>query len=90
MSELPKHCRKNNCALYSNRHREPKGGIDILIAEDNEVNQMFAQHAMKGERQKCLDVGMDDYLSKPLSVDKLRTKLRMWLTLNTDAQANTG
>ncbi|MDH3601690.1 MAG: response regulator, partial [Candidatus Tectomicrobia bacterium] len=36
-------------------------------------------HAMEGDREACLDVGMDDYLSKPFSLDDLHTVLARWL-----------
>ena len=126
--------------------------LDILIAEDNEVNQMFARHvmnefgykykivengalavekwkllrpklilmdlsmpkmngyeatqtirdlekagglprtpiiavtahAMKDDREKCLDAGMDDYMSKPLAVNSLKACLQKWLVENQD------
>ena len=34
--------------------------------------------AMKGDREKCLDVGMDDYLSKPLTLEDLGAMLERW------------
>ncbi len=36
-------------------------------------------NALDGDRQKCLDAGMDDYLSKPLKIEPLRQKLEQWI-----------
>jgi len=36
-------------------------------------------HTMPGDRQKCLDAGMDDYLSKPVSEQNFADTLRKWL-----------
>ncbi len=36
-------------------------------------------HAITGVRQKCLDAGMNDYLSKPFSLTELLTVLKQWL-----------
>jgi PAS domain S-box-containing protein len=38
-------------------------------------------NAMKGEEERCLAVGMDAYLAKPLNIDWLRTTLLRWLPL---------
>ena len=37
-------------------------------------------NAMSGDVEKCLQVGMDDYLSKPIEKDKLEMTLRRWLS----------
>ncbi len=36
-------------------------------------------HAMQGDRQKCLDMGMDDYVAKPVSPQGLAHTLVKWL-----------
>ena len=35
--------------------------------------------AMKGDREKCIEAGAWDYLSKPVNTQDLLTVLRAWL-----------
>jgi CheY-like chemotaxis protein/signal transduction histidine kinase/CHASE3 domain sensor protein len=35
--------------------------------------------AMKGDKEKCLAVGMSDYISKPVNIEQLLALLRVWL-----------
>ncbi|WP_338470864.1 ATP-binding protein [Niallia sp. XMNu-256] len=36
--------------------------------------------AMKGERDKCIEAGASDYITKPLDMDQLFSLMRVWLT----------
>ncbi|ANM11717.1 MULTISPECIES: response regulator [unclassified Rhizobium] len=36
-------------------------------------------HALESDRELCLDAGMDDYMSKPISPELLEEKIRQWL-----------
>lgn len=35
-------------------------------------------HAMEGDRKRCLDAGMDDYVSKPIDPDQLEAAIQRW------------
>ena len=35
--------------------------------------------AMKADRERCMEVGATDYLSKPINIDRLLSTLRVWL-----------
>jgi len=39
--------------------------------------------ALDGEKEKCLQSGMDDYLSKPINIFDLKALLEKWQSLST-------
>ena len=67
------------------RIRQPGSGVhDHLIP----IIAMTA-NAMQGAREKCLAVGMNDYLSKPISPTSLAAMLDRWLPEEPQASAET-
>jgi len=38
-------------------------------------------NAMKGDKEKCIQSGMDDYLSKPIDPNELAAMLKRWLNV---------
>ena len=43
-------------------------------------------NAMKGEEERCIAAGMDAYLVKPVSIERLRATLERWLSVETRRQ----
>ncbi|HQF55715.1 MAG TPA: CHASE domain-containing protein [Fibrobacteria bacterium] len=57
------------------RIRDPRSGVrdhDIPIVA-------MTANAMQGDRERCLEAGMNDYVSKPISPGKLAEALDRWL-----------
>ncbi len=64
------------------RAREQWTGKHLVIVA-------MTAHAMKGDRERCLAVGMDDYLSKPIKADDLFAVLaRYGKQLHPDGESN--
>jgi HPt (histidine-containing phosphotransfer) domain-containing protein len=45
-------------------------------------------HALKGDRERCLEAGMNDYLSKPLNPEAVSSVLREWLPEHSDIETD--
>jgi CheY-like chemotaxis protein len=47
-------------------------------------------HALKGDRERCIEAGMDDYLPKPISPKSLLEKVEKWISPGTAMQRSAG
>jgi CheY-like chemotaxis protein len=49
-----------------------------LLPSSQPVIIAMTANAMQGDREKCLEAGMDDYISKPVKLEDLVTLLEKW------------
>ena len=63
--------------------------IRKIEADTNQHTPIVAvtAHAVKGDLEKCLEAGMDDYLSKPISPDMMIEKIEKWFKSQQKARA---
>ena len=73
--------------LLTDCHMPEMDGFDLTKAiraeEKNSGNHLpivaVTANALKGEAERCIAAGMDDYLAKPIQLDTLRAMLVKWL-----------
>ncbi len=66
---------------------EATGGIRCLDGERSRVPIVaMTANALVEHREACYDAGMDDYMSKPISVKALSEMLQKWLRAPADAR----
>ena len=82
--------------LFADLHMPEMDGYEltaaIRAAEKSGANETgkrripiiaFTANALKGEAERCLAIGMDDYLSKPVQLADLRAMLGKWMPVIT-------
>ena len=57
-------------AVRAQEHHSGRNAIPIIALTAN---------ALEGEKKRCLEIGMSDYLTKPLEVHRLQETLKYWL-----------
>ncbi|KKO47335.1 histidine kinase [Arsukibacterium ikkense] len=78
--------------VLTDLHMPNMSGYDLAIAirkeslnrqDDTNFSRIVAvtANALKGEEQKCISIGMDGYITKPLELVTLETMLKRWLPL---------
>src|SRR5262249_56334462 len=54
--------------------RVPSGSRTPIVA--------VTANVMKGEEERCIAIGMDAYLAKPVSIEQLRVTLERWVSVD--------
>ncbi len=52
-----------------------------ISAERQPIIIAMTAHSLHGDKEKCLEAGMNDYLSKPILIDEVKRMLQKWIEI---------
>jgi len=86
--------KKNYAILLTDCHMPEMDGYELtgeIRKREDDLDDRFpiiaiTANALQGEAERCLEAGMDDYLSKPLEMPKLKQALGKWMPVSATAQ----
>ncbi len=86
--------KKNYAILLTDCHMPEMDGYELtgeIRNREDDLDERFpiiaiTANALQGEAERCLEAGMDDYLSKPLEMPKLKQALSKWMPVSATAQ----
>jgi PAS domain S-box-containing protein len=83
---IKKNAEQNYKAILMDCQMPRKNGFEatasIRSSESSDLHVpiiAMTANAMKGDREKCIEAGMDDYLSKPVNIENLKKTLQRWI-----------
>jgi signal transduction histidine kinase/CheY-like chemotaxis protein/HPt (histidine-containing phosphotransfer) domain-containing protein len=83
---------RSHALVLTDIHMPDMDGFELtrqMRAEESALSRprtpivALTANALKGEAERCLEAGMDDYLTKPLTLDRLREAVARWTIGNT-------